>query len=637
MWGCRACDFDVCGACRQQPERDSPPFDVGSAAGRKLLSLIQSSGAIAQNKDEEHVQPAPSAAETDEADTLDDLTSNEEWTGFYEYDPACQGKTPWYWEHSGDEFPKEHTSPYSMGDETLLGLDGELYDVFYPPDSSPEEVISPTSCDTQSTAGLIMARRTSAEAKLGDVVAHMRSVTAERYPARTLLFERVHAAVKLALGTHFDRFVLVGSTALRIDTPDSDLDAVAYTRSIVDEATGVVSAAPSPRDTLREIAGKLAEQDKSLQLQLVDCTRVPVLTVLTVQGELSLDLTVDEPLGEYHVYWFQSLRPLSHAEPAPLHHVPLPFSGEWEKGLEAQALRCVKWWLRRRGIPTSKEGGYPTVVWTIMVLHVLHCSLFVNDATDATSRQGRALLGAIAAFFDRFADSGLVGTLFFEGRDAKFLPQSSAAMDAGSGPFWSTAELSVLDPTTTGEGCAEFGIEPTDLAPPMSAATRLLHLHELRRAQRLSATALTQMRRGGGGDAVQELFTEIDESLKMLPSVLPAELQGVMALQGGENLVFGLLRRIQPKPGWSAPFLHRRDAQSLFALQPFDIKTKTRTATLRGGAGSLRWFHPCDFVCLVAVDYAIPQQDTTIRLRGEAIARWRGMRDLLGCNKCRHS
>jgi len=113
----------------------------------------------------------------------------------------------------------------------------------------------------------------------------------------------------------------------------------------------------------------------------VDCARVPVLTVWSKDGRLSLDLTVDQPLGEWHVLWFQSLWQWDPFASLP-ETLPPPIGEDkkhWSAGLEATVLRCIKWWLRRRNIPVSKEGGYPTVVWTLMVLHVLRCSVFVNE------------------------------------------------------------------------------------------------------------------------------------------------------------------------------------------------------------------------------------------------------------------
>merc|ERR1719409_1515586 len=125
-----------------------------------------------------------------------------------------------------------------------------------------------------------------------------------------------------------------------------------------------------------------------------------------------------------------------------------------------------------------------------MVMHVLRCSVFVDDVEDDVNR-GRRLLSAIAAFFDRFADSGFVGTFLFAGcAGAEFYPESSPHLDGDRQPAGQPANLSVLDPTTTSQDSMASGIVPSDLAPRTSAATHLLYSYELRRAQRLSTAAL---------------------------------------------------------------------------------------------------------------------------------------------------
>jgi len=315
------------------------------------------------------------------------------------------------------------------GDESLLGPDGELYEIFYPGDSPPEE-LSPRFAETSSDASVgspdqhvtlelhsgteVAAAgnwqsldtgtgkpQTSAEVGILGILTFMRGVAAVSYPARSQLFDTVQTAAAIALGDHFERFALVGSTALRIDTPDSDLDAVVFTRSSV-SPSGEDLHPPLATDALRRITEMLRASDPSLRLQLVDCTRVPVLTVFSSDGELSLDLTVDQPLSEWHVLWLQSQRKDPVFDLPFMQGVPVPTLDGWEQGLEAAALRCIKWWLRRRHIPVSKEGGYPTVVWTLMVIHALRCSVFYNEGNgdDAcTTVNERTLLGAIAAFF----------------------------------------------------------------------------------------------------------------------------------------------------------------------------------------------------------------------------------------------
>ncbi|CAK0837891.1 unnamed protein product [Prorocentrum cordatum] len=286
-------------------------------------------------------------------------------------------------------------------------------------------------------------------------------------------------------------------------------------------------------------------------------------------------------------------------DPIPLQYVPAPALEGSSQGLEADALRCVKWWLRRRRIPVAKEGGYPSVVWTLVVLHVLRCSLFLAGGDG--QRDSLTLLGALAAFFDRLAESGLTGTFFFEGgTNAAFL-QGAAAAPPASG-------LSVIDPTTTCEESVAWGITPTDLAPKTSAATQLLHRCELRRAQRLSAIALgvgrvdSQERAAAelsGAEALQELFADVGESVNSLPSEVPAEPCAVVAVQEGGAVLTGLLEQVRPKPGWTAPFLRRDDIRSGFALRRCEVDTVTGSLVEYQDADALEWFHPSDFVCAV--------------------------------------
>lgn len=545
-------------------------------------------------------------------------------------------------------------SPPLLGDETLSGPDGEVYEIFYPPDcihDDPlEEDVGSTAagetasdydanssdvgsgdgaCTSSNTTESQACRQTVAEIGMDAMVTFMAHSAVARYPARAKLFQTVQSAASFVLRQHFQRFTLVGSTALRIDTPESDLDAVVFTKSCCN-ASGVEIPAPLPVQTLRRIAQSLKIYDRSLKLQLVECTRVPVLTVLTADCFLSLDLTVNQSLGEYHVLWFQRQHLDPAQSPALWYSVPSPSPDGWSQGLEVAALRCVKWWLRRRRIPVPKEGGYPSIVWTLMVLHVLRCSVFVDKAEEGVNR-GRRLLSAIAAFFDRFAESGLVGTFSFTGcAGAEFHPKAD-----GDGQQESQrANLSVLDPTTTNEDSAASGVVPSDLAPWTSAATHLLYSYELRRAQRLSATALAAVEveenpnqsasDSNGGAALLDLFSDIGKPLNTLAAKTPSTQDGVVALRDN-RLIVGVLHQVMPKPGWQAPFLHRQDALGGFALRRA-VVDENGNVTQLDPAGSAEWFHPSDFVCMVPFGR---NAHGNLKLDSEGLQRWRGMQALL--------
>jgi len=555
---------------------------------------------------------------------------------------------PASWDWSSEQPKFYHGEQEDLADtgklegEHVIGPDGAVYDVFYPWTDEKEET-STTCSDSGGSPGSLPRR--SAEASIAGVVDFIRNSAVARYPQRANLYDVVRRAARSALGDHFERLALIGSTALRIDTPDSDLDVVVYTCSSYDVP------GPDPIEALRKITKTLREEDPALKLQLVDCARVPVLTVLSADGRLSLDLTIDQPLGEWHVLWFQSLwqwDPYTTAAysvdtlPPPIQDGEL---GSWSSGLEATALRCIKWWLRRRNIPVPKEGGYPTVVWTLMVLHVLRCSLFVNEDSKQ-ERSGRALLGALAAFFDRFASPrGSAGTLSFcmgpDGMSTAFEPQPNEdAWEYTSDEVYSG--LSVLDPTTTCEHSVAFGVVPSELAPQLPGATRLLHAYELQRAQRLSATALASCgedssEADAGAEALEELFMETSTPCNTMPSSMPSQPVSVIVLRDGE-LAIGILQQVAPKPGWTAPFLHRRDAQSAFAVQLCEVRESDGLLTPWERTRE-QWYYACDFVSLAALQPVftrgqcrgkhLRRDRNRWKVDPEGLERWQRMHDLL--------
>eukprot|EP00933_Yihiella_yeosuensis_P004730 TRINITY_DN109135_c0_g1_i1.p1 TRINITY_DN109135_c0_g1~~TRINITY_DN109135_c0_g1_i1.p1 ORF type:complete len:902 (-),score=146.58 TRINITY_DN109135_c0_g1_i1:211-2916(-) len=692
MQGCRICDFDVCEACGisselASEEAKSESVEKGNTgvagettAGQHLLAMLKH-----EAPDDTFLGPAQLPVDA----------KQQVWWWFW-WDPSALAQSPQPSKmadesnESSSPTGTEETTPPLKGDETLMGPDGALYEVFYPAvgdtdekeevstacseSPNPETPDAETSVDREAYEAfpypVFTFRETSAEAGIADVVEFMRAAAVARYPAKARFFELVQEAAAEALGPHFERLALVGSTAIRIDTPDSDLDVVAFTRSTPSqqqEAGGAVSSKPpSPVESLRRICKALTARDPTLKLQLVDCSRVPVLTAVSADGLLSLDLTVDQPLGEWHAMWFQSLwqTELGSSTSSPSCGVPAPTldpdSNGWELGLEAAALRCVKWWLRRRRIPVSREGGYPTVVWTLMVLHVLRCSLFIDHADMKKEDRARALLGAIAAFFDRFSECRCAGTLLFSTGPGGVHSEFHPMVPEGAGPdatqeavrhAQTCGQLSVLDPTTTSEACTAWGIEPYDLAPQLPQATRLLHAYELQRAQKLSAAALAATCESGplptgevcsasaasGGAALTALFSEPREAINTLPITLPEEKTGVLLLRDG-FLQIGILKKVEPKPGWAAPFLHRRDNLSAIAVELCDVDLSTGALTTRQGLVTEHWFHPCDFVCLLTLKPIATypgyrnrryNRDPHLSLDKDGLERWTAMRALL--------
>mmetsp|Transcript_138589 Transcript_138589/g.240256 ORF Transcript_138589/g.240256 Transcript_138589/m.240256 type:complete len:769 (-) Transcript_138589:387-2693(-) len=643
LWACRRCDFDLCDQCRN--ERDPARTD----AGKMLLAMIR--GGAAANED---------ATGTDAGKALlalisggdPPVTTNGEAAledAIGKFGLPCAGEDGKQDNSDGSDHttltPVTADGLYewsdnvlSFGDEFVPGPDGELWEIFYPSDCEPEEssttVFSPADdhdSRSPSPASAPLVSEENSEPNVALILDFMSRSAVESFPTRAALFELVRAAAVAALGRHFQRFVLVGSTAMRIDTPDSDLDAVIFTQSAWEDDVEV--PAPWPAEVLHLIAESVRLHNGEITVQVVDCTRVPVLTVVSADGAWSLDLSVDEPLGEFHVLWFQGQQKGTGETPAPLYSVPQPTSDDWSQGFEAAVLRCVKWWLRRRRIPVPKEGGYPSIVWTLMVLHVLRCSVFVSDSDE--SNQGRAVLGAIAAFFDRFADFGLAGTFLFSSCSGAQFRKQLETDQHGMLPD----SLSVLDPTTNSEESAALGMVPAELVPKTSAATQLLYSYELRRAQRLSAAALARACGEGRGsssadssaDPLQQLFTGVDRYANTIPASMPSGLSGVIVLRD-HALYLGVLEHINTKPKWKASFLHRRDAISSFSLRRCNIDATTGRVTHMSAPRVVEWFYPTEFVCMASLHF---DAHLVVSLEAEDLQRWQDLHALLGCRSAR--
>lgn len=360
-------------------------------------------------------------------------------------------------------------------------------------------------------------------------------------------------------------------------------------------------------------------------MELIDCAKVPILIATTADGDLSIDVSVDQPLAESHVLWFQ----MQHEElpcQGPLHRVPTPAATtEW--GHHASLCRVLKWWLSRRGIPGPKEGGYPALVWLLMAMHSLRCSLFVDQADAAAGPHGlRHLLGALAAFFDRFSQpAGFWGAIVFaNGNHSEFwlhrkviegeepskdgAQKARGTQESKSGSHQALPMLpdfAVFDPAQS---------VPSDLAVRMSPATWLLFAFELRRAAHLTALALNSMNTQskkpevGGRAALCELFSHAGTGkINSLPTVLPEEtsesaekyqpLAGIFLTsddkEGGRTLKLGVVSAIEPNPGWSAPFLHRRDVYSRVHVTFCDVYGEALCVPGK----RVEVLRPYDFVC----------------------------------------
>jgi hypothetical protein len=641
------------------PQHEKNKEGTGFIAGQELLSLIR--GTNDSNS-------APDAGEMPLPNTLDaqvaftEVHHNHGDILDIREVQSCGNAVigdPEEYNLSESELPPELWA-LLIGDETLQGPDGELYDIFYPndlPESDLQNLFQADSPNKDSSrchslgegmhlsSPLKLTRASSAEDCLEDLLQEMHHGVLERYPTKQQLFSAVHAAAETALGTAFARLALVGSTAMQVDTPTSDLDVVVFTRHKDDAPQGV--------EALRWIAAALRGIEPSLRLELIDCAKVPILVATTADGDLSIDVSVDQPLAESHVLWFQ----MQHEElpcQGPLHRVPTPAAtAEW--GHHAALCRVLKWWLSRRGIPCAKEGGYPSLVWLLMAMHSVRCSLFVDQADAAAGPHGlRHLLGALGAFFDRFSrPSGFWGAIVFaDGMHSEFwLHRKAIEEDAHHKHGTQAKHESISNGHRSLQMLSDFAVfdparpEPADLAVRMSPATWLLFAFELERAAHLTALALSSItgQNGkpevGGRAALSELFSQVNTTkVNTLPTVLPEEackglessqpLAGIFLTDSDDKksptLKVGIVSAIEPNAGWSAPFLHRRDVYSRVHVHLCDLYGDTLCVP-RGQVQALR---PFDFVCGVQLR-AIQSNGNIFEIAESDVQRLAGMNTLV--------
>merc|ERR1719331_2523427 len=262
------------------------------------------------------------------------------------------------------------------------------------------------------------------------------------------LVATVEMACRRALGRSFVRLVLVGSVALRVETPGSDVDVVCFTRRDgpeAQQADGHYDAVGLPVDVLRrvhwslqELVSHYADNGANFSMELIDDARVPILRVLW-GSSIAVDVSVDQSRPVDHVRWFQRVG----AAPRPT--APPPAVAP----LVTLTLRCVKWWLRQRQMPRTKEGGMATVAWLLMAVHVCSLPETHEQAIISGQRPMVALLASLAAFFHHYAViDGLDGVLTFapDGSSSEFRQDKSKKKSPrlATSPW---GDLSVLDPT----------------------------------------------------------------------------------------------------------------------------------------------------------------------------------------------
>lgn len=428
----------------------------------------------------------------------------------------------------------------------------------------------------------------------------------------------IEASCRRALEHHFGRLMLVGSAALRVETPGSDIDVVCFTRRDQPEAAGLpAEVLRRVHWALRELLGELISQysdyASSFSTELIDDARVPILKVIwgPAENPVAVDVSVDQSRPVDHVRWFQRVG----AAPRPT--APPPVVAP----LVTLTLRCVKWWLRQRQIPRTKEGGLPTLAWLLMVVHVCSLPETHEQAIVSGQRPMAALLASLTAFFQYYADlERLDGILRFavDGSSSEFKRRAAGR----AGPW---AELVVLDPTREGH-------ESLNLVPRLPPATQLLLAHELRRAgQRLEQVPRgCESSFGESRRTLEEVFEPLLEGTNVMPSFLVGEV-GVLLLcaqasAAGDvrNVEFGVVDYVLPRPGWAAPFLHRGDDRSELRARLCDVDEASGQCAPRPKDAAVA-VSPCDFICCARLE----REGRRWRLDPEGLERLRAMRGYL--------
>jgi len=425
------------------------------------------------------------------------------------------------------------------------------------------------------------------------------------------LVDAAECACRKALGPDFCRLELVGSAALCIETPGSDIDVVCFARSEEQEAVPCAHSEQLCRardlEVLQRIhrafehmAGEHFENTKALSMSL-HVARVPILQVLwgLPGGPIALDISINQARPVEHVRWFQQIMAAQ---------APAPRSGMRAVSTFVTIARCVKWWLRQRRIPRYKEGGLPTLVWLLLALHASTGQAVDKAAPQKELRPTIAILAGLAAFFQGYAAAGsLHGSLQFTADPVSSEFKPGARSEASP---W--ARLSVPDPT----------LEGADLARELPPATQLLLAHELRRASaRLTLGPPAACRR------LREVFEPVSEDANTLPACLTESI-GALVLLGSPSAGVGsievvVIQCIIPREGWQAPFLHRADTSSELHVQLLSIEDRTGRWELRQRGSVL--LCPCHFVCRVNLG----DDPRRHELDAEALERLKGMRGYL--------
>jgi len=426
----------------------------------------------------------------------------------------------------------------------------------------------------------------AAQTFLEDLLTNMDGELQQLSQARQRVIQEVEKACREGLGSHFKSVEMVGSTAIGVETPGSDVDMVCFTQSATQD--GEDKEAPEPCDVLQRVVERLSQEMEGLSLNLIGDARVPILRIVWddgSSGQVTADLSVDQPGPLEHVRWFRRVGAAS----IPSSSVPAQDSTL----LVMRTLRCVKWWLKMRRIPRKREGGLPTLVWLLMGVHA---ASLARAQTMSTGLLGASLLSAVYTFFHCYASlGGLRWKLLFTTQ-----PPFTSELQAEARPLPAMWDMvSLADPTSKGQ----------NLAPELSPATQVLFMYELRRAcQFFSMLPHGCLPLGAAGlvpPDLESVFQPLERDLNILPATCSVNI-GILVLpvtSRGEidDVRVAILRKVVPRRLWEAPFLHRSDQASELHVHVLETDIVSGRCWLRKDGGE-EVLNPSHFICQVPLE-----------------------------------
>merc|ERR1719353_2754848 len=97
--------------------------------------------------------------------------------------------------------------------------------------------------------------------------------------------------------------------------------------------------------------------------------------------------------------------------------------------------------------------------------------------------------------------------------------------------------------------------------------------------------------------------------MNALPSFVVSSMgiMGALLLWEGDSkgigtVELGIIDSISPRPGWSAPFLHRNDERSEISARLLDVEDRTGRASARKTTYPEVVLCPCHFICRVPLE-----------------------------------